>query len=39
MGNAKPVFVGYYLSAPGADLAQDSLTMPDNTFIGSGEIK
>ena len=39
MGNAKPVFVGYYLSAPGADLTQDALTMPDNTFIGSGEIK
>lgn len=39
MGNAKPVFVGYYLSAPGADLTKDSLTMPDNTFIGSGEIK
>ena len=39
MMNAKPVFVGDYLRAPDANLSADSLSLPDDTYIGSGSIK
>ena len=39
MMNAKPVFVGDHLRAPDANVSGDSLSLPDDTYIGSGSIK